>query len=141
MPKLCFTDPWLAVHLAGIQSLENLCFHPLKGGLFESLIVAEFLKYRFNMAKEANLYFWRDQHGHETDCLIEYRGKDLVPVEMKAGRTVNKDYFKEIAYWNTLSGNTPDRSFVVYGGDQSQQRTGGRLIGYAHLDPVLEYLV
>ena len=29
----------------------------------------------------------------------------------------------------------------VYGGDQSQLRTTGRLIGYAHLDPVLEYLL
>ncbi|MDP3397094.1 MAG: ATP-binding protein [Methanoregula sp.] len=140
MPKLYFTDPGLAVHLAGIQSADNLCYHSLKGGLFESLIVTEFLKYRFNQAKESNLFFWRDQHGHEIDCLIEHRGTDLIPVEIKSGRTANNDYFKEIAYWNTLSGNAPDRSFVVYGGDQSQQRTTGHLIGYAHLDPVLEYL-
>jgi hypothetical protein len=140
MPKLYFTDPGLAVHLAGIQSMDNLCHHPLKGGLFESLIVTEFLKYRYNQAKEPNLYFWRDQHGHEIDCLIEHRGSDLIPVEMKSGRTANKDFFKEITYWNTLSGNAPDRSFVVYGGDLSQERTAGHLIGYANLDPVLEYL-
>jgi predicted AAA+ superfamily ATPase len=140
MPKLYFTDPGLAVHLAGIQSPDNLFHHPLKGGLFESLIVTEFLKYRYNQGKEANLYFWRDQHGHEIDCLIEHRGSDLIPVEMKSGRTANNDYFKEIAYWNALSGNTPDRSCVVYGGDQSQQRTAGHLIGFADLDPVLEYL-
>jgi predicted AAA+ superfamily ATPase len=140
MPKLYFTDPGLAVHLAGIQSMDNLCYHSLKGGLFESLIVTEFLKCRFNQAKEANLYFWRDQHGHEIDCLIEHNGRDLIPVEMKAGRTANNDYFKEITYWNTLSGNTPDRSFVVYGGDQSQQRTAGHLIGYAQLDTILAYL-
>jgi predicted AAA+ superfamily ATPase len=141
MPKLYFTDPGLVVHLAGIQSADNLCYHSLKGGLFESLIVTEFLKYRFNQAKESNLFFWRDQHGHEIDCLIEHRGTDLIPVEIKSGRTANNDYFKEIAYWNALSGNAPDRSFVVYGGDQSQQRTTGHLIGYTHLDPVLEYLM
>jgi len=141
MPKLYFTDPGLAVHLTGIQSPDNLCHHPLKGGLFESLIVTEFLKYRYNQAKESNLYFWRDQHGHEIDCLIERGGSGLIPVEMKSGRTANSDYFKEIAYWNTLSGNDPDRSFVVYGGDQSQHRTTGNLIGYANLDPVLEYLM
>jgi predicted AAA+ superfamily ATPase len=141
MPKLYFTDPGLAAHLAGIQSSDNVRYHSMKGGLFESLIISEFLKCRYNRAKESNLYFWRDRHGHEIDCLIEYQGRDLIPVEIKAGRTANKDYFKEISYWNSLSGNTPDRSFVVYGGDQSQKRTGGRLIGYAHLDPVLEYLV
>ncbi|MCX6701064.1 MAG: ATP-binding protein [Methanomicrobiales archaeon] len=140
MPKLYFTDPGLAVHLAGIQSPDNLIYHPLKGGLFESLIVTEFLKCRFNQAKEANLFFWRDQHGHEIDCLIEYRGTELVPVEIKSGRTVNNDYFKEIAYWNTLSGNPPGRSFVVYGGDQSQQRNAGHLVGFSDLDPVLLYL-
>lgn len=140
MPKLYFTDPGLAVHLAGIRNPDNLSYHPLKGGLFESLIVTEFLKYRYNQAKEANLYFWRDQHGHEIDCLIEQSGGYLIPVEMKAGRTANSDYFKEIAYWNSLSGNAPDRSFVVYGGDQSQKRSAGHLIGYADLDPVFPYL-
>jgi len=141
MPKLYFTDPGLAVHLAGVQGPDNLSFHPLKGGLFESLIVTEFLKFRFNRAKEPNLYFWRDQHGHEIDCIIEHNGRDLIPVEIKSGRTANKDYFKDITYWNALSENAPDRSFVVYGGDQSQQRTAGHLIGYANLDPVLEYLM
>ena len=140
MPKLYFTDPGLAVHLAGIKSPDDLSYHPLKGGLFESLVLAEFLKYRFNSGKEANLYFWRDQHGHEIDCLIEQGERDLIPVEMKSGRTVNNDYFKEITYWNALSGNAPDRSFVVYGGDQSQQRPAGCLIGYAHLAPVFKYL-
>ena len=141
MPKLYFTDPGLAVHLSGIKSPDDLSYHPLKGGLFESLVLAEFLKYRFNSGKESNLYFWRDRHGHEIDCLIEQEARDLIPVEMKSGRTVNNDYFKEIMYWNALSGNAPDRSFVVYGGDQSQMRTAGRLIGYANLDPVLEYLM
>ncbi|MDD1702843.1 MAG: ATP-binding protein [Methanoregula sp.] len=140
MPKLYFTDPGLAAHLAGITDADNIHYHSLKGGLFESLIITEFLKYRFNHGKESNLYFWRDQHGHEIDCLIEYRGNDLIPVEIKSGRTANNDYFKEITYWNTLSGNAPERSFVVYGGDLSQQRSTGRLTGYAHLDPVFEFL-
>ncbi len=56
MPKLYFTDPGLPGTLAGIQSLENLRFHPLKGGLFESLVVTGIPEYRFNQAKEANLY-------------------------------------------------------------------------------------
>jgi hypothetical protein len=140
MPRLYFTDPGLAAHLAGIKSREDLSYHPLKGGLFESFIVTEFLKYRFNQGKESNLYFWRDQHGHEIDCLIEQGGRDLIPVEMKSGRTANKDYFDNITYWNALSENTPDRSFVVYGGDQVQQRTAGHLVGYAHLDLIFKYL-
>lgn len=140
MPKLYFTDPGLATYLAGIQSADDLCYHSLKGGLFESLIITEFLKFRYNHGKESNLYFWRDKLGHEIDCIIEHGGGDLVPVEIKSGRTASSDFFKEITYWNGLSGNTPDRSFVVYGGDQSQSRTAGQLVGYRDLNQITSYL-
>lgn len=140
MPKLYFTDPGLAAHLAGVQSADDLFYHPLKGGLFESLIITEFLKFRLNRGKESNLYFWRDKLGHEIDCIIEYGGWDPVPVEIKSGRTASSDYFKEITYWNSLSGNTPDRSFVVYGGDQSRRRAAGHLVGYRNLEPITQYL-
>ena len=140
MPKLYFTDPGLAAYLAGIKDPDHLMHHPLKGGLFESLIIGEFLKYRFNHAKENNIYFWRDKTGHEIDCLIEHRGTDLIPVEIKSGRTASVDYFRNIIYWNKLSGNSPDRSFVVYGGERDQIRTHGHLIGYRHLGPVLDLL-
>ena len=140
MPKLYFTDPGLAAHLAGVQSADDLGYHPLKGGLFESLAITEFLKFRFNRGKESNLYFWRDKLGHEIDCIIEYGGWDPIPVEIKSGRTASSDFFKEITYWNGLSGNTPERSFVVYGGDQSQRRAAGQLVGYRDLAPILPYL-
>ncbi|WP_235808163.1 ATP-binding protein [Methanoculleus horonobensis] len=140
VPKLYFTDPGLAAHLAGIQGADDLVYHPLKGGLFESLIITEFLKSRFNRGKESNLYFWRDKLGHEIDCIIEYQGWDPVPVEIKSGRTASADFFDEITYWNGLSGNAPDRSFVVYGGDRSQRRAMGQLIGYRDLEPILQYL-
>jgi len=140
MPKLIFTDPGLAAHLAGIRSADEMVYHPLKGGLFESLIITELLKHRFNKGRENNLYFWRENHGHKIDCLIESGGRDLVPVEMKSGRTVNDDYFANVSYWNALSKNTPDRSFVVYGGDDSQQRKAGRLVSWKNLEPVLKFL-
>ncbi|WP_346866044.1 DUF4143 domain-containing protein, partial [Methanocalculus sp. MSAO_Arc2] len=43
-PKLYFTDPGLAAHLCGIQKADDLRYHPIKGGLFETLILSEFLK-------------------------------------------------------------------------------------------------
>jgi len=55
MPKLYFTDPGLAANPAGIQDPKQVNYHSLKGGLFESMIVSELLKYRFNRAKENNL--------------------------------------------------------------------------------------
>ncbi|WP_460372301.1 ATP-binding protein [Methanocalculus sp. MC3] len=139
-PKLYFTDPGLAAHLAGIQSADDITYHPLKGGLFETLIITELLKFRLNRGRESTLYYWRDKAGHEIDCIIEYAGQTPIPVEIKSGRTASADYFKEITYWNTLSGNTPEQSFVFYGGDQAQQRSRGQLIGYSDLHPLLRFL-
>jgi uncharacterized protein len=114
--------------------------HPLKGGLFETQIIGEFLKYRLNRGLEPNLFFWRDKTGHEIDCIIEQSLYAAIPVEIKAGRTIAADYFKNIQYYNSLSGQSPDRSFVVYGGEQEQNRSDGRIIRYSNLDPIFEFL-
>ncbi|NLV27313.1 MAG: ATP-binding protein [Methanomicrobiales archaeon] len=140
MPKLYFTDPGLAAYLIGIRRPKEIMNHPMKGGLFESLIMSEFLKYRYNRGLDSNLYFWRDKGGKEIDCLIDRMGLELIPVEIKAGRTISGDYFKNIEYWNKLSGQVPERSFVVYGGDQDQQRIHARVLPFDHLDPVMELL-
>ncbi|MBN1165933.1 MAG: ATP-binding protein [Methanospirillaceae archaeon] len=140
MPKLYFTDPGLASYLIGIQNPQEILTHPMKGGLFETLIISEFYKYRLNQGLESNLYFWRDKTGHEIDCIIDHGGLYEIPVEIKAGKTISEDFFTNIKYWNSLSGQSPDRSFLVYGGDQEQSRSFGRVISFSHLQPVLEYL-
>lgn len=140
MPKIYFSDPGLAAYLGGIKSADEIVSHPLKGGLFETLIIGEFLKYRLNRGLESNLFFWRDKTGHEIDCIIEVSIDEAIPVEIKAGRTISGDYFKNLQHWNNLSGQSPDRSFIIYGGDQEQNRSEGRVIRYSHLDPVFEFL-
>jgi len=140
MPKLYFTDPGLAAYLIGIRSSEEILNHPMKGGLFETFIIGEFLKYRLNRGFESNLYFWRDKSGYEIDCLIDRAGTELIPVEMKAGRTISGDYFKNIEYWNRLSGQKPERSFVVYGGVTNQMRGQCHVLPYDSLGPIYDLL-
>jgi uncharacterized protein len=86
----------------------------------------------------AHFIFWPDQTGHETDCIIESSKNDAIPVEIKVEMTIAGDYFKNLQYWNKLSGQIPERSFVVYRGDQNQK--GGRVIRYINHDPVFELL-
>lgn len=122
MPKLYFYDTGLACALLGIQNQEQLLFHPLKGSLFENLIINELLKSRFNKSLPNNLYFWRDNIGHEIDVIIE-NGNDLFPVEIKSGQTITTDYFKGINYWKKLSGD--ENGAVVYAGNKHQKRSSG----------------
>lgn len=120
-PKLYFIDTGIACNLLKIRSAQELDDHYLKGGLVESAIIADFLKQQHNLEQTPSLYFWRDKVGHEVDCIID-TGKEPVPVEIKAGKTVVSDFFKEIAYWKDASGHPESApSYLVYGGLEQQK--------------------
>ena len=58
-PKLYFYDVGLASYLIGIENAKQVVTHPLRGALFENLVVAEALKRRFNRGRQSNLSFFR----------------------------------------------------------------------------------
>ncbi|MDO9513335.1 MAG: ATP-binding protein [Elusimicrobiota bacterium] len=117
-PKLYFIDTGLAAFLLGIQNPEHLDTHPLKGALFETFIVSEFLKARFNKVKTNNIYYFRDSLGNEIDLILDY-GDTNIPVEIKSGQTIANDYFKNLRYYSKLRGNKTRKAILVYGGNLS----------------------
>ena len=135
MARLYFTDTGLASSLLDIQSENQLSSHYLRGALFENLILSEFIKMRLNSGLRPNIYFWRDNKGMEIDCLIE-TGETVTPVEIKSGNTFNPDYFKNLRYWNRISGNNPENSWVIYGGDYSRATADGNLISWKNISKI-----
>jgi len=136
-PKIYFFDPGLASSLLGIESKTQLDTHFLKGGLFETFVLSELHKYRLNRGLKPRLYFWRDNHGNEIDCIIE-SGDKLTPVEIKAGKTINKDFFKGLLYWQKIAFTEAKQGFVVYGGESAQKREKGQVISWRHLNTIYE---
>ena len=121
-PKLYFLDTGLATWLLGIQNNEQLTTHVQRGALFETWVIGELLKARYNVGETSNLYFWRDRSGHEVDLLIDH-GTHLSPLEIKTGQTINQDYFKGLNFWRKLAGETSGQAWLVYGGDTRQSRS------------------
>lgn len=120
--KLYFYDVGLAAWLLGAEHVTHINRHPLRGNLFENLIVIEALKYRYHRGKRNNLYFWRDAKGNEVDLLLE-QGAEIAAVEIKSGATISRDWWKGL---NTFSGHLaapPRFSALVYGGAERQQRS------------------
>lgn len=136
-PKIYFYDTGLACSLLGINSLEQLYSHYLRGGLFESYIISDLMKQSFNIGIRPSLYFWRDKAGNEVDCLIE-KGTQLIPVEIKSGKTINSDFFDGIEYWNNLSMSDPSGGFIVYSGDQNQKREKGNVVGWRSVNGLIK---
>lgn len=125
-PKLYFCDTGLLCSLLKIRDASQVATHPLKGSLFENMVVMELFKHYYNQHIQPSLYFWRDQTGNEVDCLIE-KGDGLYPIEIKAGSTLNTDYLKGILHYNKLSKGKS--GLLVYNGDLEIKQSG---IQYTH---------
>ncbi len=122
MHKLYFYDTGLVCSLLGIQDPAQLILHPLAGSLFENFVVSEFLKMKYHRNVPFDLYFWRDNAGHEIDLLLEISGS-MFPVEIKSGKTVTSEYFKNLLYWKKLTG--AEKAAIIYAGDEIQYRSDG----------------
>lgn len=138
--KLYFYDTGLACSLLGIHSPEQLTNHYLKGGIFESFVISEILKQNYNNNRRPRAYFWRDQSGHEIDCIIE-KGTQLIPIEIKAGKTISQGFTQELNYWNVLSNTNPKNNIIVYGGTQYQQRSQGLFVDWQSLPKLASIIV
>jgi predicted AAA+ superfamily ATPase len=121
-PKLYFHDVGLAAYLLGMENLGHVRHHPLRGNLFENLVIADALKYRYHRGKRSNLYFWRDARGNEIDLVVE-NGPDVLLAEIKAGATISQDWFRPLALLATGLTDQRVSQAILYGGNEPLQRS------------------
>lgn len=120
-PKLYFYDVGLAGFLLGIENETHIKTHPLRGNLFENLVIIELLKFRYNQGASNNLNFYRDSNGNEVDVLYK-KSHNFIPIEIKAAETFNSDFLKGIKHINSFSDDKTMGGIVVYNGEQQQTR-------------------
>jgi predicted AAA+ superfamily ATPase len=128
-PKIYFYDVGLACWLLGIKTVEQLQHHPLRGALFENLVVLEVLKSLRNQGLRDPLYFFRDSNGLEIDLLLDH-ANGLQLVEIKASQTVSAPLFKNLRTVSTLLGDRVKSQHLIYGGAERQDRTGVEVMPY-----------
>ncbi|MGJ8637794.1 MAG: ATP-binding protein [Opitutaceae bacterium] len=124
-PKLYFYDVGLAAYLIGIQNAEQLQAHPLRGCLFENMMIAEAFKQQYNKGQSDVLSFFRDSQGNEVDLLIE-TGAGLRAYEIKSAQTIGSDFFKGLNYLNKLGVPIAETN-LIYGGDESRTQSGHKI--------------
>ncbi len=134
-PKLYFHDTGLAAWLMGVQNSDQLASHPQRGALFETWTVGELLKGRYNQALPSNLFFWRDNTGNEIDVIAD-QGLTLNPIEIKAGQTINADYFSSLRKWLSWAGDEAGKPYLIYGGDESQERKEAQIVPWREVQGV-----
>ncbi len=115
-PKLYFYDTGLLCFLLRIASPSDLELHSSYGAIFENWVVLDTLKYYHNSGQQSPLYFWRDQHGHEIDLIID-EGETLFPIEIKSSATFHSDFLKNIHWFNKV--RKKQTGMCIYGGQES----------------------
>ena len=130
-PKIYFCDVGLVAYLIGIETVDQMSRDPLRGNLFENLVVNELMKARFNRGLDPRLYFYQVTGRNEVD-LIYQRGYELVPIEIKSSRTYNTSFISGITNFKKIA---PDRCVdphLIYGGDEEMKIGDIQLLNYRH---------
>lgn len=131
-PKLYFLDVGLMAWLLGIRDDASIQNHSARGALFETYVVGEFIKRRFNAGQSADLYFWRDSAGHEVDLLYE-TAQGLQAIEIKSGATFASDWPDAIAKWQGFAKDEALPPMIVFGGEGAYERQGCQVAGWREL--------
>ncbi|MBW1880165.1 MAG: DUF4143 domain-containing protein [Deltaproteobacteria bacterium] len=128
-PKLHLVDSGLACWLLGIRTPQQLHSHPLRGSIVESWVVSEVRKAWLNRGERPRMWFYRERSGREVDLVVD-RGDALLAVEVKSGRTVPSDAFRELNRFAAIvrEASAEDTTTVVpilvYGGDERRRQQG-----------------
>jgi len=115
-PKVYFVDTGLLCFLLGIRSTEQLAVHPLRGAVFENLVVNEMLKHELNSGRLPQLYFYRENSGREVDIIREEAGM-LHLFEVKSSSTFNPSFTANLNYLRKSLGNKVIATSVIYTGE------------------------
>jgi uncharacterized protein len=136
-PKLYFTDTGMAAWLIGIRDESQLATHPLRGALFENLVVMEFVKHALNRGERPQLHYYRDSGGLECDLVVE---QGVAPgrvglVEVKSAQTLHHEHLGALKRLRALLGTQVERSMLLMDGSANLQTEGVEVIGlHAHAD-------
>lgn len=137
-PKLYFYDTGIICALLDIKSPEQLDTHYLRGNIIESLLISEIYKHYYNNGdRPHNVHFWRNQTGNEVDCVIQ-KGNALVPIEIKAGKTINSSFFNGLQYWASLTEEKTSHGYVIYGGSKNQEWPQGKVVSWQNIEDIFK---
>ena len=117
-PKLYFYDTGVACTLLDINGESQLNRDPLRGNLFENLVILEKIKKAFNTIKLSKFWYYRTSSGIEVDLVEEY-GRTLIPTEIKSSASFHSDFCKNLAVFKSEYPNESTEGYVVYAGEEN----------------------
>ena len=136
-PKFYFFD------LGVINAINKRLTAPLdtssKGRFFEHFIILETRRLLQYHQSEANLFYWRTNHGAEVDLLIEKHGKILGVFEIKSTAHIASSHLSGIRAFREENPNIP--SHLVTTCEHAFEIDGTKILPWqSYLKQVVEWL-
>lgn len=135
-PKIYFCDVGLVSYLLGIETLEQMARDPLRGNLFENLVVNELMKARFNQGLDPRLYFYQVTGRNELDIIYQ-RGHELIPIEIKSSRTFNSSMLSGIMNFKKIVLDRAVDPHLIYSGDEEMKIGEVQLLNYRNTAKII----
>ncbi len=134
-PKLYFYDTGMASFLLGINTEQQMDVHPLRGSLFENMVVNDMIKLDLNRGNNMQqLFFYRDKSQREVDVLRILPPNLVEAFEIKSGQTWNADFFANLNYLSPLLKDRLVKTTVIYDGNQENPQANNGIINFRHLN-------
>ncbi len=118
-PKLHLGDVGLAAHLCGVRRWDDAVRHQLSGALLETLVAQHVLAFAGSARQPVGVSHYRTHGGAEVD-LVATRGRRLLPIEVKASRTVGpRDAVGIRAFLSDFASSAPF-GVLLYSGEDAR---------------------
>ena len=130
-PKIYVRDSGIVHTLLGLDGRDAALGHPVAGGSWEGFVLENLLG---AAPERTKAYFYRTAAGAEIDLALEMPDKKLWAVEIKRGLAPKLDK----GFHHAREDINPERSFVVYSGDDRYPKSEGiEVIGLGELASLL----
>ncbi|GAB6273134.1 MAG: hypothetical protein STSR0003_29910 [Smithella sp.] len=126
-PKLYFYDSGLAAWLIGIREPSQIATHPLRGHLFETMVVTDIIKRSEATGAGERFSFWHAPSAGEVDLVVE-QGNDIRAIEIKSSATFRPELSTGLERWGKLASLPPERLSIVYDGVEQFTFKGMRVV-------------
>ena len=130
-PKLYFYETGLVCHLLGIKTPEQLMHDPLRGNVFENMVVSERIKQLCHCGQKPELYFLRTAKGFEIDLLEKDDAGKFAVSEIKSAMSWHRSLIENLeTYLAQWPGES--RATLVYDGKKMTTGSGISCLNFRH---------
>ncbi len=126
-PKIYFTDVGLGSFLLGIKSPDQVKYHPLRGNLYENMVIVEIIKSFYNKGNRPDIYFFRDSRGNEIDLVIRI-SRGLILIEIKSASTFTPEFLKSFEKFKRVTAEPVIKEILFYNGEQNFKIKGVKVL-------------